>query len=111
MFPCFQNFARTHFQYVRISETRPHFMQLSFAQIPSYEVGICPRTTLELIPKAKLSIEGICKKKDQKESLRQELALGGASRSRVVAHIVGGGESDNFSSPSTMPSTTSPFFV
>jgi hypothetical protein len=47
------------------------------------------------------------KKRDEREAVRIELAAGGVARSG------GGARSDSFSSasPSTMPSTTSSFFV
>ena len=66
-------------------------LKYHLAQIPGYEVGICPKTTPKIIVRAKQAIERFGKKKELKEALRRELGLGGTSRSKATPHTFGGG--------------------
>jgi hypothetical protein len=85
----------------RISQLKYHL-----AQVLRHKVEICPNSTPEIIHIANQSLLDMGKKKDESETVRLELATGGVARSKAVRS-----ESFSSASPSTMPSTTSPFFV
>jgi hypothetical protein len=64
----------------------------------------CPASTPEIVHIANQSIFDMIRKRDQREEMRLELANKNTSFSGV-------GETQSLGTPSTMPSTSSPFFV
>lgn len=69
-------------------------------------MDICKNSTPEIVHRAKLAIEGIGKRKDEREALRQELGMRAALGSGTAGHTLGGVGSETLSSSSVMPSTT-----
>jgi len=85
-------------------------LKYHIAQIQGQNIGICDKSTPELIAKAKHAIEGYARKKDLKESMRREIASrskGSNTGTFNTLGSVGAGSTGE----SAMPSETSPFFV
>ena len=86
-------------------------LKYHLAQLIGHEVDICKNFTPKIIHRTKLVIEGIGKRKDERDALRKELGIRAALGSRIIGHTLGEVGSETLSSTSTVPSFTSPFFV
>jgi hypothetical protein len=89
----------------RISHLKYHL-----AKIPRHEVDIFPASTPEIVHIANQSILDIARKRDQREEMRLELA-NKTTRSMGTTSFSGEGETHSSTTPSTVPSASSPFFV
>jgi hypothetical protein len=73
------------------------WLKCHIAQISRHEVGICPKSTTEIIHIANQSLLEIGKKKEARQALRLELATRGVARTTTRS------ESLSLASPPTMP--------
>ena len=81
-------------------------LKYHLAQLARHELDICKNSTPKIIHRGKLAIEGIGKRKDEREALRQELGMRAALGSGTAGHTLEGVGSETLSSSFVMPSTT-----
>ena len=78
-------------------------LKYHLAQLTGHEVDISKNSTPEIIHRAKLAIEGIGKRKDEREALRKDLGMRAALGFGLVGHTSRGGGSETLSSSFAMP--------
>jgi len=88
-------------------------LKCHLANILEHKVGIYEKSTLEIVHIANQSLNDMGRKREEREALRLELATNGVVRTSATTNLSGmsGSESPSPTSPSTMPSASSLFFV
>jgi hypothetical protein len=87
-------------------------LKYHLAKIPGNEVGICTKSSEELVAKATKAIEEYSANKQYTEAKKKEMASRSRSRGSTHTHGAMGVESSEIhSSQSVMPTTTSSYFM